>query len=474
MKLKNFIVFNFVLVIALSIVAAVPWWKSQDPCQITEDTNIVFYGDNRFSAVGDLSESWIVHFLEWWKSHDSSINYVELDTTDVQSECDLTADNIKVYIQPGGNAYYQQNYLGPEGKQKLIDYINSGKGYVGICAGFYYTAGDYWWQDEYYAHPDLLGMYPTVEGSIREIADYDKNPGYALTSLSNGFNAIYYGGPTLGYEYTSLNDVVGIVDSEYTEYGNGMPAVIKSRNMLLNSVHLEAYENDGITGLTTEDRIENYKYLANLINEVSVTEFYVPPYTTPIEPYCGDGSCNNGEDYTSCLEDCEAPAICGNGVCEDGETYVNCPMDCEEPTGPIEIFFDGFENGFNWNVYGVGTPWSIKTDAKYEGSYSAGVKKTEVDKLSYIETTIDLTGYSTATLEYYRKLVGLDAADDFSAEYYDGTWHYLEHLGSGRENGDFLYKSHTIPVTATKIRFMCECGAVSEMCYVDNVKVIAE
>jgi len=455
---------------------------TQPVCPIASSTNVVFYGDNRFSAVGDLSESWIKHFLDWWKQQDSSINYVELDSADVQSECDLTAENIQVYIQPGGNAYYQQNYLGAEGKQALTEYINSGKGYVGICAGFYYTAQDYWWQDDYFAHPYLLGIYPTVEGSIREIADYSDNPGYALTPLSNGFSAIYYGGPTRGYEYTNLIDAPGVFDATYTAFGNGMPAVIKYNNLLLNSVHLEAYENDGITGLTTEQRIENYKYLANLINEVSGTTFYVPPYTNP--PVCGDGTCSNGEDYVSCPEDCAAPACADKqDNDEDGLTDYPADLGCSsleddnevDIIEPTEVFFDGFESGFSWTTYGTGISWTRTTEAKYEGGYSARAKKTGAGELSYMEKEISISGYNTATLEYYRKLVGLDAADDFSAEYYDGTWHYLEHLGSGIENdATFLKKTYNIPTTATKVRFMCECGAVSEMCYVDNVKITVQ
>jgi len=38
----------------------------------------------------------------------------------------------------------------------------------------------------------------------------------------------------------------------------------------------------------------------------------------------------------------------------------------------------------------------------------------------------------------------------------------------------FLSKLFSIPTTATALRFMCEAGAVSEGCWVDNVKIIAE
>lgn len=41
--------------------------------------------------------------------------------------------------------------------------------------------------------------------------------------------------------------------------------------------------------------------------------------------FCGDGTCNTGENYGNCPNDCRT---CGNGVCNTGETTSNCPNDC--------------------------------------------------------------------------------------------------------------------------------------------------
>jgi len=513
MKYKFFIT-GFILLVSLGIfVSAVPWWKQTDPCPIKDTTDVVFYGDTGFGGVGDLSRSWIISFLDWWKLQDPSLDYVELDSDDVREDCNLNEfPNLKLYIQPGGNAYYQQRTLDNEGKQKILNFIDSGKAYLGICAGFYYAAKNYYWQDDYYDWPDLLGVYPTVEGSIREIADYDENPGYALTSLDNGFNAIYYGGPTRGYEYTSL-DSPGEVIAKYIETGNEMPALIKYNNLLLSSVHLEAYENDGVSGLSTEDRLENYKLLANLINDVAETTFYVPDYTNP--PICGNdlketGEACDGNDLAektcqglgfdggdlSCLDDCSdfdtiqcfnLPSQCNDGIDNDEDGLIDYPNDpgCEfledddetDITGPVEILFDGFEDGNlnEWSVYGTGKPWSVSTDTSYKGIWSARAKKTGAGDDSFMEILIDVSKYSSVNFEYYRKLVGLDTADDFEVQYFNGIWHSVEHLGTARaSDSNFKFKSFEIPNTTTKIRFKCECGAVSEKCYVDNVKIIGE
>lgn len=51
-------------------------------------------------------------------------------------------------------------------------------------------------------------------------------------------------------------------------------------------------------------------------------------------PTCGNGTCDLGEDCSTCATDCpggsNAGALCGNGVCEagDGENCVNCSADC--------------------------------------------------------------------------------------------------------------------------------------------------
>jgi hypothetical protein len=55
--------------------------------------------------------------------------------------------------------------------------------------------------------------------------------------------------------------------------------------------------------------------------------------------YCGDGTCDLGEDQNSCCTDCGCPTgqrcdanachtYCGNGTCDPGEDCSNCASDC--------------------------------------------------------------------------------------------------------------------------------------------------
>ena len=121
--------------------------------------------------------------------------------------------------------------------------------YLGVCAGAYYAAPNYWWEGKYYAHPNLLGAYPvTLEGAIGSIAPW---PGYSMTALSNGRNAIYYGGPTVGLLNTNPATLLGEKAASFASIDGQLPAVIVYNKLLLTSVHLEAFENDGISGLST-------------------------------------------------------------------------------------------------------------------------------------------------------------------------------------------------------------------------------
>jgi hypothetical protein len=51
--------------------------------------------------------------------------------------------------------------------------------------------------------------------------------------------------------------------------------------------------------------------------------------------YCGDGTCDSGEDSSWCSSDCGGGSdstytseTCGNGYCGSGETFESCPSDC--------------------------------------------------------------------------------------------------------------------------------------------------
>ena len=133
---------------------------------------------------------------------------------------------------------------------------------------------DQGWPDSgYWQYPALLGEFDAhVEGSITDIADEETAAGvfdgHALTRLSTGHHAIYYGGPTMGWKHTSESSMPAAAETlarfaDVTNVtGSAPPAVVRMRErgkrLLLFSVHLEAFEGVGVSELSTADRQANY------------------------------------------------------------------------------------------------------------------------------------------------------------------------------------------------------------------------
>lgn len=466
---RLFVAFIFgVLFFTVGVFAA-----SSGSCPIKSDTEIVIYGDTGTGGVGALSKSWIGHFMSWWQGYDSKVKYVFIDRNDVKNDCNLLLyPNVKLYVQPGGNAYYQQKALGNTGKENILNYINNNGAYLGICAGAFYAANDYYWQGNYYDWPDLLKRYPTVEGSITNIADYDANPGYAPTQTSSGpktFNMIYYGGPTVGWRDTpSLS--VGEKKLNFDSISNNLPASIKNGKMLLMSVHAEAYENDGISGLTSEERIENYKWLANAINDAAGTSYFVPAYSEQIPMQCSDEIDNDNDGLMDYPLDLGCSSLSDN---DENDSISN----------PGILFSDDFESGslMGWTLTRVSgaNNWVVATSNPFQGTrYVESKPQSTIDPASIMERGISTSGRQGITFSYTRRLVGLDAADEFKVKWFDGSsWNILEQtLGSSVNDAGYVLKNFNLPVLANnnpalKIKFECTAGAVSEFCRVDNVVV---
>lgn len=263
----------------------------------------------------------------------------------------------RLYIQPGGSAYEQNVALGAQGKTAINNFIGNGGAYFGACAGFYYASAGYLWKGydgaptacakqsnlcEYSlrlrpaTHGNLLGKYPSiVEGPVQELGGAWLNAStvhQGATVLNVGaqrFNAMYWGGPTQGYAGASTPqlDPVGnpLPNGSYPLWTNPLPtstpagtipfatytgststgpaAVVfnpggSNGKMLLTSVHLEAHIGQGFgaeAGMTACQEVENYKLLANKINEVAGTTFFVPAYNAgcTVGPYV-DGSFEDG------------------------------------------------------------------------------------------------------------------------------------------------------------------------------------
>ena len=267
------------LLASLSVAAA---------CPVRSGTKVVVFSDVQ-AGTGKYSAQWERHFWNWWATNATDVPAHQfIDAAGIKS-CSasqlLAAGTVMI---PGGNAYTYTENLGLSVKRELTKFVQGGGLYIGTCAGWYYSSSGYYWEYStgwsdagYWHYPALLGIFgATVEGSITDIADEETGQGvfngHALTRLSNGHKAIYYGGPTMGWKQTAESDKPdgSEVLARFADVGNSTgsapPSIMRMRGagsrVLVFSVHLEAYEGIGVSELPTADREANYMLRKALIS----------------------------------------------------------------------------------------------------------------------------------------------------------------------------------------------------------------
>eukprot|EP00937_MAST-01D_sp_MAST-1D-sp2_P004788 g4788.t1 len=267
-----------VLMIAVFVMTEV-MGQPHGGCPITTNTSVALFTGN--GAMADCI-GWETHFWQWWATaNPGELNIANVGSDAVQRSCELSKyPGLKFWVQPGGNAYDQQTSLGAAGKQNVLSFVGGGAGtLVATCAGWYVSASDYFWEGQHYSWPNTLGLYPTVEGSISDIIDFNTPPGYKMTGVSNGEQIeqmIYFGGPTQGWHNTRKGAVQGKTLLTFTDIAGDLPAAVQDGNKIFFSIHAEAYEGESITGLSTAQRLRNYKWRAQQINAAAGTNYKIP------------------------------------------------------------------------------------------------------------------------------------------------------------------------------------------------------
>jgi len=299
-------------------------------CPLRDDTSIVY---SLATGVGPGSRIWVQDFLWWWAQANtlpngtSLLKYQALDEAGIQN-CKLSQfSNLRLFINPGGNAYDQLTALGETGVQNVRDFVwrSAGQqsesdtngtaapqsGYAGFCAGGYMAAHDFIWESmyegvDYYnfrKDPPFNFVPHTVEGSLVDLTDdqFGDQFGYQyrLVNVSNGHQMFYYGGSSFGYngapavhepaspDYDPLMEVVLYYTDFYGHLTFNLPAAWKYRNAFLTSIHAEA-DNCSVYDCPTEGSIpvnnilQNRAWLAEHLNNISGLSYKIP--TVPLPP----------------------------------------------------------------------------------------------------------------------------------------------------------------------------------------------
>ncbi|MEK6945946.1 MAG: hypothetical protein AABW63_04110 [Nanoarchaeota archaeon] len=148
-----------------------------------------------------------------------------------------------------------------------------------------------------------------------------------------------------------------------------------------------------------------------------------------------------------------------------------------------QIFFDGFEGGTlgGWTLTAVSgaNNWTASTIDPYQGTYHAQSQpQSTIEPASVMDIGISTSGYANIKVNYSKKLVGLDSADEFQMEWFDGaSWTILEQTGAVAEDDlSYVSKQFSLPSSADnkatfRIKFECTAGGVTEFCRIDDVNV---
>ncbi len=457
------------------------------------------------------------NFLDW-----KGLTWREVDKNIINTE-DLRL-NYKGIFMPGGWAGDYNRDIKPSGDQNIRDLISSGGHYIGMSAGAFYACDITIWEGRSYDYPSDMFNGDCI-GPIPEIAPW---PNYVMTTMdinkdhpANIYSplqkdVLYYGEPYFvphsGQEMQTFAS--WIVPSN--SHVNGKPGIIGFNygqgRILLVGPHPEIEEDSSRDGphnfaeeLSDGPDGSDWPFLWTAVDWIMKRPISMPPGYSITQ--CSDGIDNDGDNSIDFPNDfgCSSSednseindglTQCSDGIDNDGDNLIDqndlgCTnyLDDNEtnPSGPQQIFYDNFESGNlnSWTTSSVsgGLNWENSATDPFQGSkHAQSQPRSTSEPASILEKTISTTGFNTVLFSYYRKLIGLDSADEFKVKWFDGTsWNIVEQTGSSSANDvSYQYKQFSLPSTASnnpnfKIRFECTAGAVSEYCRIDNVNLTGQ
>lgn len=217
--------------------------------------------------------------------------------------------------------------------------------------------------------------------------------------------------PTGHYAYVKIRKVSGcaaalatssevLISATNTEYSftfpNGGIDVASSTQYLLSYWAADGINNVEFRTSNGAAGEDSYWWSA-CSSRLAGNHVFMKAYWDPnwVGPYCGDATCNNGETFNTCPQDCPpVPDYCGDNICNGTETFATCPQDCFSYAGGYNFA----TNQFNSCVAGYPCPLTFYYDAQRYHSINDTITLTECESKPISDAFTTLTCASSTDI----------------------------------------------------------------------------
>ncbi len=190
--------------------------------------------------------------LQWARllAHSPQMDLTLLDANDIRNG---KLDELQLLLCPGGSSKAQYDAMGPEGVEKVKQFIENGGSYIGVCAGSFNTMN----------REGRIALLPydyilNASGQLADLAfEFDKESAQLLDIKPGRHIIRYHGGnimkPTETTAPMGEAKVLAVFKSSVSAYGKApfnfmdTPAVVLGQygkgKVLASSCHPESYES---------------------------------------------------------------------------------------------------------------------------------------------------------------------------------------------------------------------------------------
>lgn len=177
------------------------------------------------------------------------------------------------------------------------------------------------------------------------------------------------------------------------------------------------------------------------------------------------------------------PPSCDDGIQNGDETGIDCGgSNCAPCATGGEILGSYFESGWDGWADGGSDCYRYSGSRSYEGTRSIRIRDNSGTGSAMTSPALNLSGYSSITVEFYFYANSMENGEDFWLRYYNGSsWSTVGTWARGTSfnNNTFYVASVTLNASNVNfssnsgIRFQCDASGNNDQIYIDQVTVTA-